>query len=155
LFKIRKTIRLKDYDYSSAGYYYITICTKDRKCILGKAENDSITVSKLGEIITKNWNALVSMYKHIELNQYVVMPNHIHAIIVLNENCTKTIGDIICGYKSKTAREYNKINKLNGEAIWQRGYYEHIIRNEKELYRIQKYILENPIKWKYDRLYIS
>ena len=146
----RQSIRLKDYDYSSIGYYYITLCTNNRLNILGHIENNTVKLSSLGELAQKEWVNLTNRYKNIVLDEYIIMPNHIHGIIAIEHKSNISIGDIICGYKSVTTRKYNKANNCNGTILWQRNYYEHIIRNEKELYKIQQYIIYNPLKWNSD-----
>ena len=148
--KNRKYIRLKDYDYSNIGYYYITICINNRQNILGEINNSIVELNILGKIIEEEWLKLEGTYKNIKLDKYIIMPNHIHGIIVIKEKKKISIMNIIGGYKSITSRKCNKKIGIKNNKIWQRSYYERIIRNEKELYKIRKYIIENPLKNKYD-----
>jgi len=170
----RKNIRLKDYDYSKEGMYFITICVKDRKCILSKiVGNDALVVpTQLGENIIKCWNNIEILNENISLGEFVIMPDHIHGIIIINngndnefQNPNKKYGfeiserrgrrslqGIIKDFKSVTTRIYNKCifdNEMKNN-LWQKSYYEHIIRNEKEYYKICEYITNNPLKWEED-----
>ena len=154
----RKNVRLKHYDYSLEGYYFITICTKNRKEILGKinvgvallGDPNKIDLTKAGNTVKKHINNCNKISDNIFIDEYVIMPNHIHFIIVLKngspKSATPTIPKIINAYKSIVTKEI-------GYPIWQRNYYEHIIRNEKEYYEIKRYIKNNIIKWEADKYY--
>ena len=169
----RKSIRIKDYDYSKEGMYYITICTKDRECILSEivnVKNNSMNVgahtcaqirlTAIGTIVKDCLYKIAEMYEYVKLHDYVIMPNHIHMIMEIENSLnvqmtraqvcapTKVIGQIIRGLKAG-------ISKNVGYPIWQRNYYEHVIRNEKELYKIIEYIKYNPMNWKNDNNYIN
>ena len=167
----RKLNRLKDYDYSVTGYYFITICSKNRKIIFGEyIENpvgtalaavhckDNIKLSKLGQIIDNQWNDIPNQYNDIELDQYVIMPNHIHGILIISKRTgaspVPTISKIIGSFKSKSSVEYLqyiKNNNLNiSGQIWQRSFFDHIIRNERTLNAIRDYITHNPMNWEND-----
>lgn len=162
----RKSIRLKEYDYSQSGAYFITICTKDRINILSNI-NKNVGVNlvythltPIGELVNKTIIELKNNF-NIEINYYVIMPNHIHMIIEIYENkkadtrTVLTLSNIICYLKSKTTvnyLKYNKENKLHNKKLWQRNYYEHIIRDKKEMEEIIKYIINNPINWDKDSL---
>ncbi len=164
----RKQIRLKGYDYSKPGYYFITICCLNRENYLGQIKcrggallHPFVELSNIGEIAAEQWHELKERYKNLILDQFVVMPNHIHGIIsIANERAeqspapTKTVGDIICTYKSITTKLSNKVDNSQGRVIWQRNYYEHIIRDEPELKKIREYIMTNPEKWQDDKYYI-
>ncbi len=150
----RKNIRLKDYDYSTNGLYFITICTKDRKKILSKI---NVGVAPLGDPKIQLYNKGKIIKKYIEninkqqntgIIQYIIMPNHVHFILEININgspkgATPTVPKIINSFKSLVTKEI-------GYSIWQRNYYEHIIRNEKELLKIYEYVQYNHYKWKDD-----
>ena len=189
----RKVTRLKNYDYSKPGFYSITICAQNRKHLFGEIVDENIRLSKLGEILEWQWNNLPNHFSGIEMDQFVVMPNHIHGIIHIcngdfrggdknkraairrgapcgcpdfrsgdeNKRATTrvapTIGDIIGAYKSLSACNYLqwiKFNKLsfNTNKIWQRNYWEHVIRNDNELNYIRDYIQQNPQRWQMDKL---
>jgi len=161
-----KSIRLKEYDYSQAGWYYITICTKDKMCLFGRVVNGKTILNKIGTIVKKHWEEIPKHFCHVELDEYVVMPNHLHGIIIINnvgvqnfepqQNkfqhiIPKSLGSIIRAFKSSVTQWCNK-NELK-YFRWQRNYYEHIIRSKKSLYNIRQYIINNPLKWELDDEY--
>jgi len=178
---VRKTTRLYEYDYSLNGAYSITICTENRKNILsairrgdpcgrphtpcGRPDFDTdikITLTELGEICKNKIEYIRTKYD-ISITKYVIMPNHIHMLILVTKDtratarAAPTIGDIIGGYKSIVANEWLKICKKNNVIMgqfWQRGYHDRIIRNEKEYQNQWQYIDENPMKWVDDKYYI-
>ena len=226
----RRSIRLKGYDYSQAGLYFITICVQDRKCLFGKITGASpagaqMELNEFGSVAYEQWQKLPERFTNIELDVFQIMPNHMHGIIVLtdvgagftparddnafaDEKITganpariitntpdqnnpnnpghddavvhddnliadqigagaspapttaksKSVGDIVGAYKSLVANECLKIfkQKYPGEMmgkLWQRNYYEHIIRDEQSYQRISDYIINNPLKWKDDKFY--
>lgn len=148
----RKSIRLKGYDYSQEGYYFITICTYRKKKIFGNIINDKMVLSKYGVEAQKILlNIKNRLERKISIDYYIIMPNHIHFILILKNNNVINLKDFITTYKSTVTKKINKIETIK---IWQRNYYEHIIRNEKELYAIIEYIENNPINWNKDSLNI-
>jgi len=162
----RKSIRLKDYDYSQPGWYYVTICTYNKILIFGDIKDGCMIFNKAGNIADQCWSDIPNHFLHVQLDNYVIMPNHIHGIIVINEvgaknfsplqqnvnnkfqTPSKTIGSIIRGFKIGVTKWFR--NNTDIYRVWQRNYYEHIIRDEIDLNRIRKYILENPLKWQDD-----
>ena len=170
----RKSIRLKQFDYSQNGYYFITICTYNRERLLGEfvgqglcsCRFSEISLSMIGEIISSELLQLEKRYPTIKINKHIMMPNHIHAIIVLgNDKQQKTekrqeqspcptIGDIICTFKSITTKQCNKNDNIQGRKIWQPRFHDHIIRNEQEYQQIWQYIDTNTMKWQDDCYYI-
>ena len=160
----RKHPRLDSYDYSSAGAYFITICTQNRRCLLshivgrGLAPADKIEVeyTTIGAVAERQLLSLSDRYPYLTLDQYVIMPNHIHAIMVLRgepagASPRPTIMDIVCAYKSLTTRECKKSGF--DDKLFQTSFYEHIIKCKEDYDEIVKYIYENPICWHYDELY--
>ena len=160
----RKHTRLDNYDYSSAGAYFVTICTQNRQCVLScivgrglaPAETTELEYTLFGEIAEKQLFLLEDRFPYLAVDKYVIMPNHIHAIMILNGEAAgasprPTITDIVCAYKSLTTKECKK-NGL-GEKLFQTSFYEHIIRGRVDYEEIAKYIYENPIHWCYDELY--
>jgi REP element-mobilizing transposase RayT len=170
----RRSIRLKGYDYSQAGYYFLTICARNRECIFAgsnlgvKAGLAPALISipnsfpifhltKAGNIIEKNWRDIEIKYNHVTIDNFVIMPNHFHGILIMDRKNrapsrdASTLGQIIGSFKSKCVIDYMKycLEKNDEEIwkIWQRNYYEHIICDEKELNQIRQCILENPAKW--------
>ena len=151
----RKTLRLNAFDYSYNNAFFVTICTYNKRSILSRIRRSdpcvrpTVELSEVGLIAEKVLHKIEQTYD-ILLDEYVIMPNHIHFIIVLKNgsprSATPTIPKIINAYKSIVTKEI-------GYPIWQRNYYEHIIRNEKEYYEIKRYIKNNIIKWEADRYY--
>ena len=172
----RKSIRLKQYDYSSQGMYFITICVKNRECILSKINCkqgvgvddhvDPIKLQTCGKIVQEKIKNINYAYENVMVNQYVIMPNHVHMIISIKSKGTlqcaptfekfgtstsNSIPEIIRAIKGRVTRELNK--KYNKDIkLWQRNYYEHVVRNEKELQVTMEYIEYNPFNWKTDPL---
>ena len=168
----RRSLRLKEYDYSWAGWYYVTICTKQRVRVLGKIHDDSVKLSAVGEIVQKCWTCLTSDFHTVELDEYVIMPNHLHGIIILGDsprrgliNQTPTqeksegywqlmknpdlkVGKIMRHFKAKASKLIHDAGF--GSFAWQRNYHDHIIRNDADLTRIRQYIRNNPLKWALD-----
>ena len=147
----RKTVRLKEYDYTKEGMYFVTICIKNREYLLGEIIDADIILSEYGEIIKEELLKLSERFKDIEIYSYVIMPNHIHSIIENLGNNKNRLGNVLKTFKSVTSIRCNNINKTRGISIWQRNYYEHIVRNEKELYKILEYIKYNPLNWNNDK----
>jgi len=217
----RKSIRLKGYDYSQAGLYFITICVKNREYLFGKIKNGKMLLNDAGKMVKKQWLKLPERFKNIQLHEFIVMPNHFHAILEItvgatlvvaqnnndiNETIkgqpqlqngktgqpqlqngktgqpqlqngktgqpqlqngktgqpqgiapTKILGEMIGAFESIVTVEYIRgVKNDNWEPfdgkLWQRNYWEHIIRNENEYHRISQYIINNPIKWENDKL---
>ena len=166
----RRSIRLKDYDYSQAGAYFVTICAKDKKYLFGNIISDKMELSEIGKIINRFWIEIPNHFSNVHLDEYIIMPNHLHGIVMIDINCRggvtpphikgrgtlplqqkRPLGHIIGYFKYQSTKYINKIYGLPGRAIWQRNYYEHIIRNENELNHIREYILYNPLQWQFDR----
>lgn len=156
---VRHSIRLRDFDYSSNNLYFVTICVQDRKSILGKVVGDRAFLSPYGRIADTHWSKLTDRFSTIELDEYVIMPNHIHGIIGVRATVkvAPTLGQIIGAYKSMVLHECLELAKIKDTIfgkLWQRNYYEHIIRDEDDLNRIRKYIHNNPANWTKDKLFL-
>ncbi len=163
----RKNLRLKYYNYSQPGYYFITICTKDKKALFGNIvdcgrgealPNPKVELTKIGQILLEQWQELKNRYNNLVPEQLIIMPNHIHGIIIITagegQSPSPTLGNIIGTYKSLTTKLANKEEDLSGRILWQRSYYDRVIRNEKELISIRDYINNNPMKWLDDEYHI-
>jgi len=196
----RRSIRLKGYDYSRKGMYFITICTYGRDHIFGKIENGKMILNPMGQIARDEWIKTTEIRTNITLGEYVVMPNHVHGIVVINglpgivgaygnmgnvvvgaycntplphsdnvnqngvplgngaycntplHSPSKTVGAIVRGYKSAVTKQINILRNCPKCPVWQRNYYEHIIRDEMSFLRISDYIRNNPANWKDDIL---
>ena len=197
----RRSIRLKGYNYSQEGLYFITVCVQNHKCLFGKIVNGEMQLNETGEIVREEWEKSAEIRKEIEIHEYVIMPNHLHAIAEIvsidandemsvgaygirpTEICTnnpmgdgndsgvchdnqsgvchdnqsgvchtplrspsKTLGALVRGFKSS-------VTKQLGFSLWQRNYYEHIIRNDKSYQHIANYIVNNQINWETDRFF--
>lgn len=164
----RRSIRLKGYDYSQPGAYFITICAQDRACIFGEIVDGQMRLSPAGEIVREEWYKTAAIRPNVELDEFVVMPNHIHGIILINDigrdtsrrvptmerfgkPTSNSIPTIVRLFKSVTTKRINQMRGTPAVPVWQRNYYEHIVRNDKEMDRIRQYVVNNPMQWYYDR----
>ena len=170
----RRSIRLRGYDYSQPGAYFITLCTETRKCLFGEISDGGILLSAFGRIVDEEWHRTIQIRPTVALDAFSIMPNHVHGIIVLNEPSgqeirrgtmhraptpkferfgkpiSNSIPTIIRGFKSAVTQRINEMRGTPGSAVWQRNYYEHVIRNEIDLDEIRQYIVNNPFKWPED-----
>jgi len=189
----RRSIRLQGYDYSQNGAYFITLCTHNRECLFGQIQNGQMILNEYGKIVEQCWNNLSNHYDNIELDAYVIMPNHFHGIILITDNVDNVdnvrairelpihelprqrkhelpihelprqqqkqrqqqrrkmlLPKIVGRFKTNSAKQINQMRNTPGISVWQRNYYEHIIRDEKSLENIRNYIINNPAKWQDD-----
>jgi putative transposase len=162
----RQSIRLKGYDYSLPGGYFVTFVSFRRECIFGDVYREEMRLNEYGQIVTQTSEWLSTQYPYIEFVSYIVMPNHFHGIlqiIELDDYCRggsrpaptklKTLGQIIGAFKTVSAKRINQIRYTSGSPVWQRNFYDHIIRDEKEYKDIWNYIDTNPTNWLNDHLY--
>jgi len=199
----RRSIRMKGYDYSQPGAYFVTICTHGKQSLFGKIVDGEMKLNDFGKVVEFTWNDLVNHVDGIELGPFVIMPNHIHGIIHIiarksvgaGSNNGASVGagsepartepartepartepartepartepartsarkqtplsEIVRQLKTFSAKRINLLRKSTGEPVWQRNYYEHIIRNNESYQKIGEYILTNPIQWENDRYY--
>lgn len=150
-----ETTRLANYDYHSNGYYFVTICTKDRKQHFGTISNHIHKLSQLGNIAQQYWNQISVLHKYVFTDAFIVMPNHIHGIIIIHSVETANLAVSNTPSLSLIVNQYKRactlsMKKLNPKFEWQPRYYDHIIRNEKSYDAIRKYIYENPFHWDED-----
>jgi REP element-mobilizing transposase RayT len=180
----RRSVRLRGYDYSQAGLYFVTIVTFRRECLFGEIENGEMKLNRYGEIVQWEWLELPKRLRYIELGAFSIMPNHFHGILIFNDSNVRathqgfgdalaskaplqntttngidgsplqqrgpqpaSLGAIMAQFKSRVTKRLWKNPDLNGTPIWQRNYYEHIIRNETEMDTIWRYIESNPAMW--------
>lgn len=169
----RKLTRLAGYDYSQNGAYFVTICTHNRETLFGEIVDGEMQLNYAGEIVLACWNDLAKYYNHAEYDVFVIMPNHIHAIVMLiNDNVpaspvgkglrpfrtssetspvkAQSLPKIIGSLKSFSARRINEQRDMTGVAVWQNSYHDHIIRDEDDLNIRRQYILTNPSRWQED-----
>jgi putative transposase len=160
----RRLTRLKEYDYSQPGAYFITICTKKRECLFGEIEDGQMRINDLGEIVQLSWLDLPRHYLNLQLDAFVIMPNHVHGIIVVEdvgaglkpaptvlENKKYPLSEIVRAFKTFSSKGINKLRNMPRKPVWQRNYYEHIIRKDESLNKIREYIETNPLRWALDR----
>jgi REP element-mobilizing transposase RayT len=176
-FRNRKQLRLTNYDYSQNGAYFVTMCTRNRECIFGDVVDGKMVLNDIGEMVFDTWNDISIFYSDMELGAFIIMPNHMHGIVsiidkIMHMNAVGarsprpnmdqnmggetpplrriTLGNIVGYFKYQTTKCINVLNNCAGTKIWQRGYYEHIIRNENDHDRICEYIMNNPAAWEDD-----
>lgn len=180
----RHSIRLKDYDYAQAGAYFVTLCAQGRECVFGQISNSLLSPSPIGLIAQSQWDAIPDRYTNISLDAFVVMPNHIHGILHITDTGThhhplgapladahhhtahpqggqpqgSPLHVVIGAYKSLVFKhalaEAKQAGRVLGK-LWQRNYWEHVVRNETELHNIREYIQNNPKQWELDSLYVG
>ena len=168
----RKSIRLNGYDYAQEGWYFITICTKDRLYLFGNVKNEQMVLNKYGKIALEKWDEIPHHYPNVVLDEFIVMPNHIHGILQISgvqdivgvQNIEPlqirknryqhiipgSIGSIVRGFKIGVTKWFRQNTDIHD--VWQRNFWEHIIRDENDLNRIREYIQYNPAKWIEDKL---
>lgn len=155
----RISLRLRDYNYSQPGAYFITLCIQDRKCLLGNIVGNAMHLNESGHVISEAWQWLPQQYPYVSLDSFVVMPNHVHGVLVIGNpeggsrtapTKVKPLGGLIAAFKTISAKSVNAQRGMPGAELWQRNYYEHVIRNETDLQRIREYIQNNPAQWALD-----
>ena len=172
----RKPNRLAGYDYNQDGFYFVTICTKDRETYFGEIKEGIMELNQWGKIVDQCWREIPDHFKNIFIDEYIVMPNHVHGIILIHhETSLESMGQSLVGTRytlslpteDVDARRHEKIpvvigsfkasvsRKINNvqhefQFQWQRSYHDHIIRNDIALQKIRQYILDNPLKWNED-----
>ncbi len=168
----RRSIRLQGYDYSQPGEYFVTVCTHNKGCLFGDIIEGQMRLKAAGQMVHATWYELPQCYPMAEVDAFIVMPNHVHGVIRIvgaaaarqhvgaglappkargAASSAPTLGDIVRGFESISAIAVNRRVERVGQALWQRNYYEHIIRTEEELNNIREYILTNPLRWHSDR----
>ena len=170
----RRSIRLDGYDYSLGGAYFFTVVAQDRECLFGHVEAEEMRHNPAGEMIVDAWRGLTARFPSLLLDAFVAMPNHVHGVVVLDQSDRRfsaaarsgpdgprtpelpTLGEVVGAFKSTTTVHYSRQVVQNGwqpfrVRLWQRNFYERIIRNRRELDAIRQYIAENPLKWHLDQ----
>jgi REP element-mobilizing transposase RayT len=170
---------LRGFDYSKGGAYFVTICTRNRECLFGAVVDGKMRVNDVGRVVQTIWDGLLERFPAIESDAFVVMPNHVHGILLVGAAlappkrrkvgaglalpvggaassaptrfASTTLGNVLRAFKSISAISVNRLLSRSGQSLWQRSYYEHVIRTEKCLNRIREYIATNPLRWQLDR----
>lgn len=189
LFHHRRSIRLPGYDYTRAGAYFVTLCTWNRECLFGEVAGGEMVLSRFGQIAAQKWQEIPRHFPNTALDEWVVMPNHLHGIVWILEDDAPTsnrrdpgppadhpapvmrdaesldtagnddwphgpppgsLGAIVGNFKSVTTRRINRMRHIRGGRVWQRGYWERIVRDERALENIRRYIHNNPARWAED-----
>ena len=164
-YRRRRSIRLPHYDYAQRGVYFITLCVQHRRSLFGDVIDGSMVLKNLGESVATEWRRTSEIRPNIVVDEFVVMPNHLHGLIVMEplrrgvshtpggkfRSPAQTVGAIVRGFKGSTTRLINELQGTPGVMLWQRNYYEHIVRHDRELQRIREYIANNPAQWALDR----
>jgi putative transposase len=152
----RKSPRLSGYNYSQNGAYFVTINAIDNHCIFGDIVDGKMKLTVCGEIAQRCWDELPKYYKHIELDAFIIMPNHVHGIILIFEQVPKHgLSEIIRAFKSYTTRRVNHYERTSNRTIWHRSYHDVILRSEKDLNTRRQYIELNPQRWADDDHYVG
>ena len=172
--------RLPGFDYSKEGAYFVTICTRERECLFGAVVDGKMRLNDVGRVVQTIWGGLLERFPAIESDAFVVMPNHVHGILLVGAALAPpkrrkvgaglalpvggaassaptgpasitTLGTVVRAFKSISAIGVNRLLSRSGQSLWQRSYYEHVIRTEESLSRIREYIATNPLRWQLDR----
>ena len=163
----RRSIRLKDYDYSQEGAYFITVCSRNKETLFGGVTEGKMQLNGYGKVVNDFWGNIPLHFPSVDTDVFVVMPNHVHGIILINNVCRGVVtspamgevtsplrkislGQLVAFYKYQTTKLINQIRDTPGVTVWQRNYYDHVIRNDEDLNEIREYILTNPLKWDLD-----
>jgi putative transposase len=154
----RRSPRLRGYDYSQEGAYFVTICTYRRDHHFVVVTNVDTLLNDIGTIAAEHWSTIPTVFPQIECDAFVIMPNHVHGIIVINEphaasNKRHTLGVVIGNYKAAVTRQMNRKLGIRAPRLWQDSFHDHIIRDERSLNHIRQYVLTNPAQWEADSLY--
>jgi putative transposase len=171
----RQSIRLKGYDYSRPGAYFVTLCVQNREALFGEIKNGKMQLNEFGIIVQDKWQWLPNQYLYVKLDEFVIMPNHLHGIIWIRDllckggsrtaptatsaqttpaaipTTIKPLGRLVGAFKTVSAKHINIARNAPSKPVWQRDFYDHIDRDEKELNRIRQYIRDNPLNWDYDK----
>ncbi len=163
----RRSIRLNDYDYSQAGAYFLTICTWNREHLFGEIDSGNMSLNEYGEIVKQEWLRTGIIRANVRTDYFIIMLNHFHGILMVSDDrrgtlqraptpeqfgkpVSNSIPTIVRLFKSTTTKQINQTRNSLGRAVWQRNYYEHIVRSEPELNKIREYIVNNPLNWETD-----
>ncbi len=168
----RRTIRLQGYDYSRSGAYFLTLCTHSRECLFGDIVDGEMRLNRVGQVVVDAWQGLASQYPNVIIDEWVLMPNHFHGILILDSvgaqfiapgvdatpfatqgamNRAPTIGNLVRVFKARCTHAVNRLRGTPGTPVWQRNFYERVLRDDGELARAREYIVNNPGKWDLDR----
>ena len=162
----RRSVRLAGYDYSQCGAYFVTICAYNRKRLFGNIVDGNVKLNEIGVMVKHAWECLPQQYPYVSIDEFVLMPNHFHGILIITgdpgDSRYKPVGRLVGVFKTITTKRFNETRfgrfanrPYIGGKIWQRNYYEHIIRDEDDYLRISWYIQTNPSNWHNDKLWTN
>ena len=174
-FNFRRSIRLPGYDYRQAGIYFVTLCTHQKAALFGSICGDEMHCNKLGIVVEEEWRRMAKIRKNVQLDLHVVMPNHLHGLIVVQDDFDElscgclpskegktsrtlqagSLGAIIGQFKVAVTRRARSVLLTSEQKIWQRNYHEHVVRSEESLHEIRRYVIENPARWAEDSFYVD
>ena len=153
----RKTMRLQEYDSSQAGGYFITICTHEKECLFGEVVDGEVQLNEIGRIVKSEWLKTEEIRDNVSTDEFVIMPNHVHGILFIDEPAERfgqptsnLIPTINRSFKAAIIKQINELRNTPVVPVWQRSFYDRIVRNDDELNKIREYILNNPLKWQLD-----
>jgi len=156
----RRSIRLAGYDYSQCGAYFVTVCAANRECLFGDIADGEMHLNSYGLLVESSWVELRDTYPYVNLDAWVLMPNHLHGVVVITDEAVdatkiimkrKPLGNLIGAFKTISTRRINELRGSSGTPVWQRNYYEHVIRSDAVLCRVRDYIQANPGNWSTDK----
>ena len=164
----RRSIRLPGYDYTQAGAYFVTLCTQRRECLFGDIVNGEMVMNDAGRLVGKCWSDIPIHFLRVELDEFVIMPNHVHGIVVITTGTgtacrahttierfgrpvAGSIPTIMRSFKSAVTKRINEMRNNPGNKLWQRNYFEYVVRDDDVLLKIREYISNNPLKWEFDK----
>ncbi|MHB8991420.1 MAG: transposase [Chloroflexota bacterium] len=171
-FPLRRSLRWKGYDYTQPGAYFVTICVQGHQPMFSQVVNGEVQLNEYGQVVAECWRELPRHNPDVELDEFVVMPNHLHGVVLIRAGEAiaaaaiasplqrqrphgtdpGSLGAIIQSFKSVSTRKLNELRGIRGAPVWQRDYYDHVIRNDASLHEIREYIASNPLRWELDEL---
>ncbi|MEW5844301.1 MAG: transposase [Bacteroidota bacterium] len=157
----RKRNRMKGYDYSIPAYYFVTICTQHKNQLFGNIIGGYVKLNHFGKVVQQCWNDLPNHYSNCEPDYFIIMPDHVHGILIIDNRREVSVtlpnarhhglSEIIRGFRSFSSKRINTLLNNESKFHWQRSFYDRIIRNEKELFQIRRYIQQNPLRWEIEK----
>ena len=163
----RNSLRLASFDYSQPGAYFVTLCTHNQECLFGRIADGAMQLNEPGHLVAHAWRESLAPYLAVTLDEWVLMPNHLHGILVFDEHASTAPQEItrnqrrnmllskcIGRFKMVSAKQVNAWRKTPGRSLWQRNYWEHVVRNDRDMQRIREYVRDNPARWELDRLFV-
>jgi putative transposase len=158
----RRSPHLAAFDYTSPGAYFVTVCTHERRCLFGRVQDERVLLSEAGQIVETEWLNTAARRSYVALDSHVIMPNHIHGLIIIREHAQPvrltaapgprrhSLSSIVGGFKAAASRRIGHLHERHRPDLWQRGYYERVVRHEADLKSIREYIANNPSRWRQD-----